>query len=88
MLSITVDNASNNDVMVSELEMLIPQFSAVNHNRCFLHVNNLVGRTLVKQFDVPKKNIGNDNEEDAAAVTDHPAAPASCRPWRALCKGT
>ena len=68
MLSITVNNASNNDVMVSELEMLTPEFSAVNHNRCFLHVNNLDGRTLVKQFDVPKKDTGHNNEDDAALM--------------------
>ncbi|KAF8961706.1 hypothetical protein BDZ97DRAFT_1611099, partial [Flammula alnicola] len=51
VLSITCDNTSNNDVMISELEILLPDFSAVNHTRCFLHVNNLVARTLVKQFD-------------------------------------
>lgn len=68
MLSLTVDNASNNDVMVSELEMLIPEFSAVNHTRCFLHVNNLVGRTLVKQFDVAKKGTGSDDEDDTALI--------------------
>ena len=50
--------------MVSELETLIPEFSAVNHTRCFLHVNNLVGRSLVKQFDVPKKVAGSENDEE------------------------
>ncbi|KDR81145.1 hypothetical protein GALMADRAFT_1122685 [Galerina marginata CBS 339.88] len=40
--------------MVEELEDLLPGFSRVNHTRCFLHVNNLVARTLVRQFDVPK----------------------------------
>lgn len=49
--------------MVSELEMLIPEFSAINHTRCFLHVNNLVSCTLVKQFDLPKKVAGSDNDE-------------------------
>ena len=39
--------------MIDELE-LIPEFSKVNHTCCFLHVINLVGRTLVKQFDVHK----------------------------------
>lgn len=39
--------------MIDELEDLLPEFSKVNHTRCFLHVNNLVGRTLVRQFDVP-----------------------------------
>ena len=39
--------------MIDELEDLLPKISKVNHTRCFLHVNNLVGRTLVRQFDVP-----------------------------------
>jgi hypothetical protein len=39
--------------MIDELEDLLPKFSKVNHTRCFLHVNNLVGRTLVRQFDLP-----------------------------------
>lgn len=54
VLSITCDNASNKDVMIDRLETLLPDFSKVNHTRCFLHVNNLVARTLVRQFDVPK----------------------------------
>jgi len=54
VLGITCDNASNNDAMVAELEDLVPGFSRVNHTRCFLHVNNLVARTLVRQFDIPK----------------------------------
>ncbi|KAF8812192.1 hypothetical protein BYT27DRAFT_7036613, partial [Phlegmacium glaucopus] len=46
ILSITCDNASNNDRMIiayhiDELEDLLPGFSKVNHTRCFLHVNNL-----------------------------------------------
>ena len=44
--------------MIDELEELLPQFSKVNHTRCFLHVINLVARTLVKQFDVHKTATG------------------------------
>ncbi|KAF9543542.1 hypothetical protein CPC08DRAFT_649847, partial [Agrocybe pediades] len=54
ILAITCDNASNNDVMIEELDELLPGFSSTNHVRCFLHVNNLVARTLVRQFDIPK----------------------------------
>ncbi|PPQ83573.1 hypothetical protein CVT26_004003 [Gymnopilus dilepis] len=54
VLSITCDNATNNDVMISELEHLLTGFSKVNHTRCFLHVNNLVAQTFVRQFDAPK----------------------------------
>jgi hypothetical protein len=39
--------------MIDELQDLLPAFSKVNHTHCFLHVNNLVGRTFVRQFDVP-----------------------------------
>lgn len=44
--------------MIDELEELIPEFSKVNHTRCFLHVINLVARTMVKQFDVRKTITG------------------------------
>ena len=63
-MSITCDNASNNDVMVNELETLLPSFSTVNHTRCFLDVNNLVARTLVKQFDAPKQTADQDFDEE------------------------
>jgi len=39
--------------MIDELEDLLPGFSKVNHTCCFLHVNNLVGRTLMGQFNIP-----------------------------------
>ena len=54
--------------MIDELEDLLPYFSKVNHTRCFLHVNNLVARTLVKQFDAPKKLEGQDVNEDDEAI--------------------
>ena len=45
--------------MIEELEALLPGFSKVNHTRCFLHVNNLVAQTFVRQFDSPAapKNV-------------------------------
>ena len=49
--------------MIDELEDLLSGFSKVNHTRCFLHVNNLVGRTLVRQFDVPKKKPGDSTND-------------------------
>lgn len=53
--------------MIDNLDTLLPEFSSVNHIRCFLHVNNLVARTLVRQFDVPKSRItAPENEDDAA----------------------
>ena len=54
--------------MISELEYLLPEFSPVNHIRCFLHVINLVARTLVRQFDAPKKIVGGANPDDEAII--------------------
>ncbi len=57
--------------MVAELEDLLPGFSRVNHTRCFLHVNNLVARTLVRQFDVPRaKATANGNIDDESDDPD------------------
>ena len=44
--------------MIDELEDLLPGFLKVNHTRCFLHVNNLVARTLVRQFNILKPKPG------------------------------
>jgi hypothetical protein len=55
MLGATCDNASNNDAMIDELAELIPTFGgAPSWTRCFLHVVNLVAKSLIWQFDVKK----------------------------------
>ncbi|KAF8993713.1 hypothetical protein BDQ17DRAFT_1180150, partial [Cyathus striatus] len=51
VLSITCDNASNNNVMVSKLEDMLDGFLKVNHTQCFLHVTNLIVQTFICQFD-------------------------------------
>lgn len=56
--------------MISELETLLPSFSDVNHIRCFLHVNNLVARTLVRQIDAPKRITGEDIDEENEALIE------------------
>jgi hypothetical protein len=41
--------------MVDALEELLPgQFFWVNHARCFLHIINLVAKSLLRQFELPK----------------------------------
>ena len=40
------------------------EFSVVNHTCCFLHIINLVAKSLIRQFDVPKK-IPNEQPDDA-----------------------
>jgi len=44
--------------MIDELVDLLPNFpGAANRCRCFLHIVNLVAKTLLKQFEVPKKDV-------------------------------
>lgn len=57
-LGLTADNVSPNDVMTDELVDMLPKFlGQANHCRCFLHVVNLIAKTLLKQFDIPKKDV-------------------------------
>ncbi|KAL1724777.1 hypothetical protein EV714DRAFT_173701, partial [Schizophyllum commune] len=51
MLGLTGDNTSNNDAMATELTNLIAEFSDRSRVRCFLHVVNLVSRSLLAPFD-------------------------------------
>jgi hypothetical protein len=42
--------------MMLHLARLLPDFAGeANRTRCFLHIVNLVAKTLIKQFDAPKK---------------------------------
>jgi hypothetical protein len=55
ILSITCDNASNNDTMITELANLLDDFPGpANQTRCFTHVLNLVVKSIIRQFDLPK----------------------------------
>ncbi|KAG2356605.1 hypothetical protein BDR07DRAFT_1221827, partial [Suillus spraguei] len=52
ILSITCDNASNNDAMICELSGKVLEFGgAAMHTRCFLHTVNLVVKLLIQEFD-------------------------------------
>jgi hypothetical protein len=58
--------------MIEELGELIDDFpGAENQTRCFLHVLNLVVKSILKQFDLPKskekKKNGDDDEDDRNA---------------------
>ena len=66
MLSITCDNASNNDKMIEHLSTLIKSFpGAANQTRCFTHILNLLAKSILCQFDVPKKKEGEEDLDDA-----------------------
>ena len=56
-MCITCDNASNNNAMVDELESKVTGYNGkASHARCFLHIINLVAKTLTREFDVKNKN--------------------------------
>jgi hypothetical protein len=43
--------------MIDELVDLLPNFpGSANRCRCFFHIVNLIAKSLLKQFDVPKKS--------------------------------
>lgn len=65
ILSITCDNASNNDTMIEELANRIEDFPGpANQTRCFLHILNLVVKSIIRQFDIPKSKKTLNGEED------------------------
>jgi hypothetical protein len=75
ILSITCDNASNNDTMIDDLEDLVKGFSgAPNRTRCFAHIINLIAQTIIRQFDIPKDKDGGSADDgrfvDEAAVRE------------------
>ncbi|KAG1869714.1 hypothetical protein C8R48DRAFT_577018, partial [Suillus tomentosus] len=52
MLSVTADNASSNDTLVTKLVDLVPHFAGeTSCTRCFLHIVNLVAKSLLHEFD-------------------------------------
>ena len=56
ILGITADNASNNDKMIEHLAALVETFlGAANQTRCFAHILNLVAKSVLRQFEGPKK---------------------------------
>lgn len=49
ILSITCDNVSNNNIMITELADLVDNFpGAANQTCCFLHVINLIVKSIIK----------------------------------------
>ena len=76
ILSVTCDNASNNDTMIEHLSTLIESFpGAANQTRCFTHILNLVAKSILRQFDTPKKAADGDSG-DFDDATDALAALA------------
>jgi hypothetical protein len=59
--------------MIEELAMLIDDFPGpANQTRCFLHILNLVVKSIIRQFDLPKKkktSADDDNLDDLDNAT-------------------
>jgi hypothetical protein len=56
--------------MITELTSLLQDFpGAVNRSRCFTHVLNLVAKSVIRQFDLPKKQ-GDAAMSDAAKLAE------------------
>jgi hypothetical protein len=72
------DNASNNDSMIKHLANLVPEFAgAPSQTRCFLHIINLVAKSLIRLFDMKKKDTDqaleaedSDDEDDNVPVLE------------------
>lgn len=59
--------------MIAELAELVSEFPGqANRTRCFAHILNLVAKSVIKQFDVPK--AGADAALDEAAQALHELA--------------
>ncbi|KAG1797937.1 hypothetical protein EV424DRAFT_1271678, partial [Suillus variegatus] len=52
MLSLTADNASANDTLTTELAKRVQSFGGeLSRTRCFLHIVNLIAKSIIRQFD-------------------------------------
>jgi hypothetical protein len=55
--------------MIEELADLIDEFPGpVNQTRCFLHILNLVVKSIIRQFDLPKSKTSNDEDGGDATL--------------------
>ena len=51
--------------MIDEMAELIENFpGAANQTRCFLHILNLTAKSILQQFEVPRKKKTGDNGDD------------------------
>lgn len=69
-LAVTCDNTSNNDTMIDALEESgdLPNFDGARARvRCFLHILNLVAKSIIRQFDTKasKEEKTQEDQEEA-----------------------
>ncbi len=61
--------------MIDELASCIPSFSGqAHHVCCFVHIVNLVAKSLLKQFDAPRSGSDNDAEGSGGSLLQELAA--------------
>jgi hypothetical protein len=71
ILSVTADNASNNDTMIDHLSEVLDKFpGASNQTRCFAHTLNISAKAILKQFDIPEAKSGEVLDAAAQAFAD------------------
>jgi hypothetical protein len=57
--------------MIEELANLVDDFPGpANQTRCFLHILNLVVKSIIRQFDVPKSKRTSDSEGDDESIDE------------------
>jgi hypothetical protein len=57
--------------MIEELANLVDDFPGpANQTRCFLHILNLVVKSIIRQFDVPISKKNQENEEDDESMDE------------------
>ncbi|KIK32207.1 hypothetical protein CY34DRAFT_102051, partial [Suillus luteus UH-Slu-Lm8-n1] len=67
---VTADNASSNDTLVTELIDLVPHFTGeASRTQCFLHIVNLIVKSLLCEFDTLKKK-GRERDEELDELTE------------------
>ena len=55
--------------MIDELAKLLNEFpGSANRTRCFNHILNLVAKSIMRQFDLPKARVGEALEAAAEAL--------------------
>jgi len=56
--------------MITKLAKILPKFSEASHTQCFLHIVNLIAKSILKQFDVPKKWEDEDLDDAEQGLCD------------------
>lgn len=67
ILSMTLDNASNNDAMLKELPLIVPEAPTIGTDyqiRCFGHILNLAVKAFLSLFDSSAKALKADRSSD------------------------